>query len=562
MRKIRDGLRGVIFAVVFSLPAVIIIQYDLLSFHVDRVPTASINSRYQADIHAVPTHPVIKCEYPVSLRVNIRPLNYETSLNNVSILQGCDVLSLISPEEKIEEVLTSRFVLESTRPFVLHLHRNGCTPSSTSLVYLMHPRIYGFISNQACFGDAPYLSTYLNDHREICLKFYAQAKRHARVFFPRDAFHWNGWRIMRDILGDQQENPKMILPWDRQWNISIEPIFSPRDWTVGTNACPRLSVPKLNSRKSIICSVHFDRSYKGFGPGNWLTESMKKILSAGYTTSTGIKLQANQSQTTDCNIIFQSDDKQCFRSRQDQINVNVYWQDREQHSCPESISLSTWTTTLSCPYDIALALPPKVWFESTTQNPFFLASFIGTHYKDGREGKHGTVRSIMRLLDSPEGRIAIYTHCHSIHADTECTGYAEKERLNAFQQSPQMGYHQALTNSTFCLCPKGRQPASFRWLESVLSGCIPVYISDPGDSFIWSPFLARQIPWTKLSLYHHGFMLHKLPYLLKTVSQEQKLAMKKGIISLKETFFGDESKISEKVMEEFGIVLMDALERP
>lgn len=478
-------------------------------------------------------------------------------------VRHCKIVSLICREEKYaDEALSSTHVLKFRKPFVLHLTRSHCTPGSTSLPYLMHPRIYGFISNIACFGDVPHLSAYETDTQSHINHIYLLARAQAEVFFPKNAQHWNAWKQMKHIMSETvEEHGKMLVGWDSTFQLSVEPTLFPSDWSQIEPQCPADILPPDIADNHVDGSVRslfvaFHDSFKGFGPGTWLNTEVRDLVRHGYTTKSGVRFETcHWSMSGQCDILFRHVERRQECSDMNNahvLNINTYWRDSEMHFCPNSLSTSTWTTSLSCPHDISLSLPPKTWFDDDVEDRYYLASFAGTHYKDGRPG---SVRSILRFLDSPEDRIMIYSHCHGSNQAKECLEAVEQERLELFKRKPKVFYYNALKNSTFCFCPKGRQPASFRWLESIFSGCIPVYISDPGDRYMMIPMFSRQIPWTKISLYFHGFMLHKIPQFLKEVSGEQKREMQRGVDRINRLFFRNEYITASKLFDELGLVL-------
>ena len=73
-------------------------------------------------------------------------------------------------------------------------------------------------------------------------------------------------------------------------------------------------------------------------------------------------------------------------------------------------------------------------------------------------------------------------------------------------------YDNLLSNSTFCLVPRGRRLGSFRFLETLQAGCLPVILSNG-----WQLPFAEVLDWSAASLSMDERQLMQVPELLHSV---------------------------------------------
>ncbi|CAF1067833.1 unnamed protein product [Adineta steineri] len=102
-------------------------------------------------------------------------------------------------------------------------------------------------------------------------------------------------------------------------------------------------------------------------------------------------------------------------------------------------------------------------------------------------------------------------------------------------------YIQLLQQSRYCLVPSGRRLYSYRLLETLQYGCIPVIITND-DELIILPF-SEIIDWSKSVIIYSNSSLSLLPYYLKMISKTQRNDMQKQCLTIWLEYFSSIQRI-------------------
>ncbi|KAG4074562.1 hypothetical protein HA402_005627 [Bradysia odoriphaga] len=99
-------------------------------------------------------------------------------------------------------------------------------------------------------------------------------------------------------------------------------------------------------------------------------------------------------------------------------------------------------------------------------------------------------------------------------------------------------YETLLQNSTFCLVPRGRRLGSFRFLEALQAGCIPVLLSNS-----WVLPFQSKIDWKQAAIWADERLLLQVPEIVRSVPATRILALRQQTQVLWERYFGSIEKI-------------------
>ncbi|XP_046384114.1 exostosin-1 [Ischnura elegans] len=105
-------------------------------------------------------------------------------------------------------------------------------------------------------------------------------------------------------------------------------------------------------------------------------------------------------------------------------------------------------------------------------------------------------------------------------------------------------YEALLQNSTFCLVPRGRRLGSFRFLESLRAGCIPVLLANA-----WTLPFASVIEWRSAAVWADERLLLQVPEMVRSIPPSKVFAMRQQTQLLWDRYFSSVEKIVFTTLE-------------
>lgn len=105
-------------------------------------------------------------------------------------------------------------------------------------------------------------------------------------------------------------------------------------------------------------------------------------------------------------------------------------------------------------------------------------------------------------------------------------------------------YETILQNSTFCLVPRGRRLGSFRFLEALQAGCIPVLLSNS-----WVLPFSPHIDWKQAAIWGDERLLLQVVDIVRSISPSKIMAMRQQTQILWERYFSSIEKIVFTTLE-------------
>ncbi|PIC34382.1 hypothetical protein B9Z55_014052 [Caenorhabditis nigoni] len=167
----------------------------------------------------------------------------------------------------------------------------------------------------------------------------------------------------------------------------------------------------------------------------------------------------------------------------------------------------------------------------------YLVSFKGKRYVYGIGS--GT-RNLVHHLHNGEDIVMVTTCKHNndwqAYQDDRCQG--DNNEYDRWE------YDDLLSNSTFCLVPRGRRLGSFRFLETLRSGCIPVVISDS-----WVLPFSETIDWNSAVIVVAERDALSIPELLMSTSRRRVNELRESAREVYDRYLRSIQVISDHVLK-------------
>ena len=172
----------------------------------------------------------------------------------------------------------------------------------------------------------------------------------------------------------------------------------------------------------------------------------------------------------------------------------------------------------------------------------YLVTFKGKRYV---HGIGSDVRNKLHYLHDGESIIMLTTCRHGSNWEQLCpsTQCIEKCTIDNTEYD-KWDYTELLQNSTFCLVPRGRRLGSYRFIEVLQQGCIPIVMANG-----WMLPFAEAIDWSQAAINLDERMLLELTENLRSISPEDIMKMRQQGAFLYSKYFSSIDQIVQTVFE-------------
>jgi hypothetical protein len=189
------------------------------------------------------------------------------------------------------------------------------------------------------------------------------------------------------------------------------------------------------------------------------------------------------------------------------------------------INLRTWERALA-PRSISMPALPVTVGQYRPERKRILASFRGVD-------SHPCRRELLSLNNGNTIRIEL----------VEKTNHFGK--LDAERGIVDPAYVDLMEASVFAIVPRGDAEFSYRLLEAMSFGCIPIILADG----LVLPF-DRSVPWAEFSLHMPESRISEIPGFLAKISQDRIVAMRNGVLQNYGRHFSDIQRVAVTLLEE------------
>ncbi|GIY76349.1 exostosin-1 [Caerostris extrusa] len=134
------------------------------------------------------------------------------------------------------------------------------------------------------------------------------------------------------------------------------------------------------------------------------------------------------------------------------------------------------------------------------------------------------------------------------------TQNGKQEEKRVLNINGRFDYQVLLENATFCLVPRGRRLGSFRFLEALQAGCVPVLLSNG-----WELPFSDVVHWGKATVWADERLLLQVPDMIRSIPPTKVHSYRQQTQVLWNNYFSSVEKIVSTTFEVSVPFLLKAL---